>query len=91
MENSRLEQRVTQAADATLAERGYVSAVDVLLRPGWLAPSQLDRWRVHTRRTDHSDPHALGIALPCRLSDKPTTTRSRCRAVIVAVSWVTGA
>jgi len=45
MGNSRLEQRVTQAAEATLAEQGYVSAVDVLLRLGWLAPSQLDRWR----------------------------------------------
>ena len=45
MRNSRLEQRVTQAAEATLAEQGYVSAVDVLLRLGWLAPSQLNLWR----------------------------------------------
>jgi hypothetical protein len=45
MGNSPLEQRVTQAAEATLAEQGYVSAVDVLLRLGWLAPLQLDRWR----------------------------------------------
>jgi hypothetical protein len=45
MGNTRLEQRVTQAAEATLAEQGYVSAVDVLRRLGWLAPSHLDRWR----------------------------------------------
>ena len=45
MGNSRLEERVTQAAEATLAEQSYVSAVDVLLRLGWLAPSHLDLWR----------------------------------------------
>ena len=45
MGNSRLEQRVTQAAEATLAEQGYVSAVDVLLRLGWLAPPHLNLWR----------------------------------------------
>jgi hypothetical protein len=45
MGNSRLEQRVTQAAEATLAEQGHVSAVDVLLRLGWLAPSHLNLWR----------------------------------------------
>ena len=45
MGNSRLEQRVTQAAEATLAEHGYVSAVDVLLRLGWLAPPHLNLWR----------------------------------------------
>ena len=41
----RVEERVTRAAEATLAEQGYVSAIDVLLRLGWLAPSQLDLWR----------------------------------------------
>ena len=41
MENSRLEQRVTQAVEATLAEQGYVSAVDVLPRLGlWGARSR---------------------------------------------------
>jgi hypothetical protein len=45
MGNSPLEQRVTQAAEATLAEQGYVSAVDVLLHLGWLAPPHLDLWR----------------------------------------------
>jgi hypothetical protein len=45
MGNTRLEQRVTQAAEAALAEQSYVSAIDVLLRLGWLAPSHLDLWR----------------------------------------------
>ena len=41
MGNSRLEQRVTQAAEATLAEQGYVSAVDVLPHLGlWGARSR---------------------------------------------------
>jgi hypothetical protein len=42
---SPLEERVTRAAEAALAEQSYVSAVDVLLRLGWLAPSHLDLWR----------------------------------------------
>ena len=45
MANSRLEERVIRAAEATLAERSYVSAIDVLLRLGWLAPPHLDLWR----------------------------------------------
>ena len=45
MANSRLEERVTRAAEAALAEQRYVSAVDVLLRLGWLAPTHLDLWR----------------------------------------------
>lgn len=45
MENSSLEERVIRAAEATLAERSYVSPVDVLLRLGWLAPTHLDLWR----------------------------------------------
>jgi hypothetical protein len=45
MANSRLEERVTRAAEAALAAQSYVSAVDVLLRLGWLAPSHLDLWR----------------------------------------------
>ncbi len=45
MSNSRLEERGTRAAEATLAEQCYVSAIDVLLRLGWLAPSHLDLWR----------------------------------------------
>jgi hypothetical protein len=45
MSNSRLEARVTRAAEVTLAGQCYVSAIDVLLRLGWLAPSHLDLWR----------------------------------------------
>jgi hypothetical protein len=40
-----LEQRVTRAAEAVLAEQRFVSAIDVLLGLGWLAPSHLDQWR----------------------------------------------
>jgi hypothetical protein len=40
-----LEQRVTRAAEAALAEQRFVSAIDVLLGLGWLAPTHLDRWR----------------------------------------------
>lgn len=40
-----LEQRVTRAAEAALAEQRFISAIDVLLGLGWLAPSHLDQWR----------------------------------------------
>ena len=40
-----LEQRVRRAAEAALAEQRFVSAIDVLLGLGWLAPSHLERWR----------------------------------------------
>jgi hypothetical protein len=40
-----LEQRVERAAEAVLAEQPYVSAIDVLLGLGWLAPTHLDEWR----------------------------------------------
>jgi hypothetical protein len=45
MANSRLEERVTQAAEAALNKQGYVSAIDVLLRLGWLAPPHVALWR----------------------------------------------
>jgi hypothetical protein len=45
MANSRIEERVISAAEATLAEQSYVSPVDVLLRLSWLAPTHLDLWR----------------------------------------------
>ena len=41
----RLERRVADAAEAALAQQSYVSAIDVLLGLGWLAPSHLARWR----------------------------------------------
>jgi hypothetical protein len=45
MASSRLEERVTRAAEATLNEQSYVSAIDVLLRLGWLVPPHLELWR----------------------------------------------
>ena len=45
-ENSaKLEQRVVRAAEAALAERQFVSAIDVLVGIGWLAPSHVEEWR----------------------------------------------
>lgn len=40
-----LESRVVRAAEAALAEKHYVSAVDVLVGVGWLPPSRLKDWR----------------------------------------------
>ena len=40
-----LAQRVERAAEAALAQQRYVSAIDVLLGLGWLAPTHLDQWR----------------------------------------------
>jgi hypothetical protein len=45
MGGAALEQRVERAAQAVLAEQPYVSAIDVLLGLGWLAPTHLDEWR----------------------------------------------
>jgi hypothetical protein len=40
-----LEQRVTRVAEVVLAEQQFVSAIDVLVGLGWLAPSHVDTWR----------------------------------------------
>src|SRR5882762_9947158 len=40
-----LEDRVQRAAEEALAAQQYVSAVDVLVRLGWLAPTHVDHWR----------------------------------------------
>ncbi|HYB34785.1 MAG TPA: DUF2293 domain-containing protein [Mycobacterium sp.] len=45
MARQNLEQRVRRAAEAALAEQRFVSAIDVLLGLGWLAPSHLNQWR----------------------------------------------
>jgi hypothetical protein len=42
---SRLEQRVVRVAEAVLAERKYVTAIDVLIGIGWLEPRRVDEWR----------------------------------------------
>ncbi len=45
MNDKRLEERVTTVAEAALAERGFVTAIDVFLGLGWLAPSSEQAWR----------------------------------------------
>ena len=42
---SKLEDRVIKAAEAALADRHFVTAVDVLVGVGWLTTPQIDRWR----------------------------------------------
>jgi hypothetical protein len=41
----KLNQRIRQAAEAALSDKEYVSAIDVLIGIGWLAPSNVDAWR----------------------------------------------
>lgn len=41
----RSERRVGEVAEAALAERKYVSAIDVLVGLGWLPPRRIDEWR----------------------------------------------
>lgn len=45
MTTSHLEERVVRAAHSALAEHGYLSTIDVLLRLGWLAATHVDIWR----------------------------------------------
>ncbi len=42
---SKLEQRVVRAAEAALAERKFVTSIDVLVGVGWLEPRRVDEWR----------------------------------------------
>ncbi|MFG3615818.1 DUF2293 domain-containing protein [Nocardia sp. NPDC047654] len=42
---SKLRRRVAEAAEAALAQRKYVSAVDVFAVLGWVRSSHVDRWR----------------------------------------------
>lgn len=41
----RLEQRVVGVAEAALAEREFVTPIDVLVGLGWLAPRRVEEWR----------------------------------------------
>jgi hypothetical protein len=78
MASTRLEDRLQRAAEAALAERSYVSAVDVLLRLGWLAPPHFDLWRQgrveclervgsgQPRQAIQGDAHAAGVGWPAR-------------------------
>jgi hypothetical protein len=43
--DGKLERRVVQVAEAALAERKFVTAIDVLVGLGCLAPRRLDGWR----------------------------------------------
>ncbi|MDQ3760874.1 MAG: hypothetical protein M3460_04030 [Actinomycetota bacterium] len=45
MGGSALAWRVERVAEAVLAEQRYVSAIDIFLGLGWLAPTYLDEWR----------------------------------------------
>jgi hypothetical protein len=42
---TKLADRVIKAAEAALAARNYVSAIDVLVGIGWLDPGAVQRWR----------------------------------------------
>ncbi len=43
--NEELKERVARAAEAALAQKQYVSAIDVLTRTGLLAPTHVESWR----------------------------------------------
>src|SRR5436309_14928942 len=40
-----IDRRVVRAAEAALAERKFVTAIDVLVGVGWLQPAKVDEWR----------------------------------------------
>ena len=42
---TKLDERVVKAAEEALADRHYVTAIDVLIGIGWLTTPQVDRWR----------------------------------------------
>lgn len=42
---NKLERGVVRAAEAALAERKFVTAIDVLVGVGWLQPARVDEWR----------------------------------------------
>src|ERR1039458_9895165 len=44
-ERKKLEERVTRAAEAALADRQYVSLIDVFSRMGLLSPNWVASWR----------------------------------------------
>lgn len=63
----KLEQRVVRAAEAALAERRVVTAIDVLVGIGWLSPSAVDRWRQgrveHLEREVQANLHKISAAM----------------------------
>lgn len=63
----KLEQRVVSTAEAALVERRYVTAVDVLVGLGWLAPPAVDRWRQgrvdYLEREVQANLHRISMAM----------------------------
>jgi hypothetical protein len=53
-----LEERVSRAAEAALADHQYVSSIDVLTALGWLAPSHVELWK--QGRVDQLEPMIQG-------------------------------
>lgn len=66
-DTSKLERRVVAAAEAALGERGFVSAIDVLVGVGWLAPGHVDQWRQgrveYLERVTNANLHKLSTAM----------------------------
>jgi hypothetical protein len=42
---TKIEQRVVRAAEATLADKHFVTAIDILVGVDWLSPPQVEQWR----------------------------------------------
>jgi hypothetical protein len=65
--DKRLERRVSDAAESALAARGFVTAIDVLMGLGWLAPSGERAWRQgripYLERTMTVDPNKISRAM----------------------------
>jgi hypothetical protein len=65
--SNRLEERTARAAQSALDERGFVTAIDVLLALGWLVPRRVDEWRqgriVCLEEAVQVDPDKLSTAM----------------------------
>lgn len=66
-EMSKLERRVVRAAEAALAERHFVTPIDVMVGVGWLTPHAVDRWRQgrveYLERVVSANLHKLSTAM----------------------------
>ena len=62
-----IQARVRRVAEQALAEHQYVRSIDVLLGLGWLAPSDLDRWRQgrvpYLEEVTQGNPGKVGAAM----------------------------
>ncbi len=86
---SKLEQRVVRAAEAALAERKFVTAIDVLVGVGRLEPRQVDEWRQGRVRylervvstcghgLDRGLPSLAGLSIPGASYRRPGRNRIR--------------